>query len=95
MTAMTQETITEAPNVVEPERATEVQVSPRTSPVIAVDVNLVEVDTEKDAEALKRATVTTEELGTEPEKTDQYNRYVLSGKGETPKQKVNEVVKDI
>ena len=35
------------------------------------------------------------EMGTEPEKVKQYNRYVLSGKGETPKQKVNEVVKDI
>ena len=38
---------------------------------------------------------TTGEMGTEPEKVKQYNRYVLSGKGETPEQKVNEVVKDI
>ena len=26
---------------------------------------------------------------------DQYSRYVLSGKGETPEQKVNEAVKDL
>ena len=34
-------------------------------------------------------------MGAKPEKVEQYNRYILSGKGETPKQKVNQVVKDI
>ena len=29
------------------------------------------------------------------EKTDLYNHYVLSGKGDTPEQKVNEAVKDL
>ena len=36
-----------------------------------------------------------EEQGPEAEKTDPYNRYVLSGKGDTPEQKVNEAVKDL
>ena len=36
-----------------------------------------------------------EEQSTDTEKMDLYNRYVLSGKGDTSEQKVNEVVKDL
>ena len=53
---------------------------------------------EKDAEASRKTRETgveTEELGTRPKKSEQYNRYKLSGKGETPGKKVNEGIKDI
>ena len=63
--------------------------------MIEVDVNPVEVDIEKDAEVSKRVTEMTEELGTEFEKANQYSWYVLSGKGETPEQKVIKAVKDL
>ena len=96
MTATTQETTTRMTGMAEQERTTEVQVTPRMPLVVEVDTNLgKEVDIEKDAETSKKATKTTGEMGTKPEKVEQYNRYVLSGKGETPEQKVNEAVKDI
>ena len=95
MTAVLQEVITETPNITRPEETTVVQVLPRTSPAIKVNVDSVEVDIEKDAEAPQRVTEMTEELGTELEKADQYSQYVLSGKGDTPEQKINEAVKDL
>ena len=96
MTATTQETATRMMGMAELERTTEVQVTSGMPPVVVVDINLEkEVDTEKDAGTSKKAMKTTGEMGAKPEKVKQYNRYVLSGKGETPKQKVNEVVKDI
>ena len=96
MTATTQETATRMTDVTEQERTTEVQITARTLPVVEIDTNLEEeVDIENYAETSKRATKTTSEMGAKPEKVKQYNRYVLTGKGETPKQKVNEVVKDI
>ena len=90
MTAVPQETITETPSITGPERTTVVQVSPGMSLVIEVNV-----DIEKDAELPQQITEMTEELGTELEKADQYSWYVLSGKGDTPEQKVNEAVKDL
>ena len=94
--ATTQETTTRATDVAEKERTTEVQVTPGTLPVVKIDTNLEkEIDIEKDTEMSKKATKTTGEMGTKPEKVKQYNRYVISGKEETPKQKVNEAVKDI
>ena len=96
MTATTQESATRMMGVAEQERITEVQVTPETPPVVEVDTNLEkEVDIEKVAEMSKKAMKTTGEMGADPEKVKQYNRYVLSGKGETPEQKVNEAVKDI
>ena len=96
MTATTQEATTRMTGVAEQERTTEVQVTSGTSPVVEIDANLEkEVDIEKDTEMSKKAMKTTGEMGAKLEKVKQYNRYVLSGKGESPKQKVNEVAKDI
>ena len=84
MTATTQETATRGTDVTEQERTTEVQVTPGMLPVVEVDTNLEEeIDIEKDAEMSKRATKTTSETGIE-----QYNRYVLSGKGEISNKKL-------
>ena len=96
MTAMTQETATRVTDMAGQERTTGVQVTPGTLPVVEIDTNLEEeIDIEKDTETSKRVTETTGETGIKPEKVEQYNRYVLSGKGGTPEQKVNEVLKDI
>ena len=96
LTATAQETATRTTGMAEQERTTEVPITPRTPWVVKVDTNLEkEINIDKDAETSKKVTKTTGETGTKPEKVKQYNRYVLSGKGETPKQKVNEVVKDI
>ena len=54
-----------------------------------MNVDPVGVDIEKDAEAPQWVTEMAEELGTELKKADQYSWYVLSGKGDTPEQKVN------
>ena len=57
-----------------------------------------EIEIEKDAEASKKskeADVETKGSGTKLERTEQYNKYKLTGSGETPEQKVNEGIKDI
>ena len=95
ITAVSQEVITEAPNITRPEETTVVQFSLRMSPVTETSVGTIEVDIEKDAEVPQQVTEMTEELGTEMEKADQYSRYVLSGKENTPEQKVNKAVKDL
>ena len=96
MTATSQESATTTTGMAEQERTTEVPITPGMLPVVEVDTNLEkEINIEKDAEMSMKVTKTTAEMGAEPEKVKQYNRYVLSGKGETPKQKVNEAVKDI
>ena len=50
MTAVSQEVITEAPNITKPEETTVVQVSLRMSPATEMSVGPIEVDIEKDAE---------------------------------------------
>ena len=73
----------------EQERTTEIPITPRMPLLVEVDTNLEkEINVEKDAETSKKVTKTTGEMGADPEKVEQYNRYVLSGKGETPEQKV-------
>ena len=89
----------EATTSTEQKRTTETQNTPKTLPVVELDtVPEEEIDVEKDAQASRKtreARVETKEFGTRPEKTEQYNRYELSGKGKTPEQKVNEGIKDI
>ena len=67
----------------------------RVTPPVPVDVDAGEVDLEKDAETSKKTSEPTEEQGPVIEKTDPCNHYVLSGKADTPEQKVNEAVKDL
>ena len=75
------------------------QTTPRTPLVVELDTApKAEIYTEKDAEASKRSReveVNTEGSGMKPEKAEQYNKYELTGSGETPEQKVNEGIKDI
>ena len=49
---------------------------------------------ERDAEVSEKTPEPVKELSPETEKTDSYQQYVMTGKGETPEQKVNEAVKE-
>ena len=84
MTVAPQQDILEMPRVSEPERVNATSTELRVTPPVPVDVDAGEVDLEKDAETSKKTSEPTEEQGHEAEKTDPYNRYVLSGIGDTP-----------
>ena len=75
----------EAPQVPEP------QVTPMTPKRAEAE----KVDLEKDAEASRKTTETEKELSPEAERTNSYQCYVMSGKGDTPEQKVNEAIKEL
>ena len=93
MTAAPQGDIPEMPRVSELERVTASK--PRVTPPVPIDVDSGEADLERDAETSKKTSEPTEEQGPEAEKTDPYNCYVFSGKGDTLEQKVSEAVKDL
>ena len=95
MTVAPQQDILEMPCVTKLERVTATSTEPRVTPPVPVDVDAGEMDLEKDMETSKKTSESTEEQGPEAEKTDPYNCYVLSGKGDMPEQKVNEAVKDL
>ena len=50
---------------------------------------------ERDAEAFGKTSKPVEEPSPETERTNSYQHYVMSGKGDTPEQKVNEAVKEL
>ena len=54
-----------------------------------------EINLEKDAEASGKTTEPEKELSSEAERTDSYQHYVMSGKEDTPEQKVNEVIREL
>ena len=54
-----------------------------------------EIDLERDAEVSRKTAKPVKEPSPETERTNSYQRYVMSGKGDTPEQKVNEAVKEL
>ena len=98
-TTSVQISVSEAMTSTKQERITETLATPKTPPVVELDtVPKEKINVEKDAQAsreTREAGVETEESETRPEKTELYNRYELSGKGETSEQKVNKGIKDI
>ena len=54
-----------------------------------------EIDLEKDAEASGKAIEPEKEPSPEVERTNSYQHYIISGKGDMPEQKVNEAVKEL
>ena len=50
---------------------------------------------ERDAEASRKTPEPVKEPSPETEKTNSYQQYVMTGKGDTPEQKVNEAVKEL
>ena len=83
------------PQVSEQERETtrtaELQITPLTSG--RADVG--EVNLERDVKTSGKTPEPVKEPSTETEKTDSYQHYIMTGKGDTPEQKVYEAVKDL
>ena len=81
----------EGPRVQEAPRVSEPQVTPMTPKGTQAE----EIDLEKDAEASRKTIEPEKEPSPEVERTDSYQHYIMSGKGDTPEQKVNKVVKEL
>ena len=58
-----------------------------------MDVGVVNL--ERDAETSGKTPEPVKEPSPETEKTDSYQHYIMTGKGNTPEQKVNKAVKDL
>ena len=54
-----------------------------------------EIDLERDAEASRKTPEPVKEPSPETERTNSYQHYVMTGKGDTPEQKVNKAVKEL
>ena len=54
-----------------------------------------EVNSERDAETSRKTPEPVKEPSPETEKTDSYQHYIMTRKGDTLEQKVNEAVKDL
>ena len=67
----------------------------RTLPMTPKRAQTEEIDLEKDVEASGKTIEPEKEPSPEAERTDSYQQYVMSGKGDMPEQKVNEVVKEL
>ena len=68
---------------------------PQVTPMTSKRAEAEKADLEKDAEASGKTTEPEKEPSPEAERTDSYQCYVMSGKGDTPEQKVNKVVKEL
>ena len=68
---------------------------PQVTPTTSERSEAEEIDLERDAEASGKIPKPVKELSPETERTDSYQCYVMSGKGDTPEQKVNEAVKEL
>ena len=68
---------------------------PQVTPTTPKRTQAEEIDLEKDAEASKKTIEPEKEPSPEAERTNSYQRYVMSRKGDTPEQKVNKVVKEL
>ena len=78
--------VPEMPRVLEQERETTRTAEPQVTPSTSGRAEEGEINLEREP---------VQELSPETEKTDSYQHYVMTGKGETLKQKVNEAVKDL
>ena len=68
---------------------------PQVTPLTSRRAEVEEIDLERDAEASRKTPEPVKEPNPETEKTDSYQHYVMTGKGDTPEQKVNEAVKEL
>ena len=79
----------------EQERESTRTVEPQVTPSTSGRAEVEEIVLERDAEASGKTPEPVKELSPETEKTDSYQQYVMTGKGDTPVQKVNKVVKEL
>ena len=81
----------EAPQVQEAPQVLEPQVTPTTPKRAQAE----EIDLEKDAEASGKTIEPEKEPSPEVKRTNSYQCYIMSGKGDMPEQKVNKAVKEL
>ena len=67
---------------------------PQVTPTTPKRAEAEEIDLERDAEASGRTPEPVKEPSPETERTDSCQHYEMSGKGDTPEQKVNKAVKE-
>ena len=68
---------------------------PQATPTTPERAQSEEIDLEKDAEASGKTIESEKEPSPEAERIDSYQCYIMTGKGDTPEQKVNEAVKEL
>ena len=68
---------------------------PQVTPMTPERAQAEEIDFEKDVEASGKTIELEKEPSPEAGRTDSYQCYVMSGKGDTPEQKVNKAVKEL
>ena len=79
----------------EQERESTRTVEPQVAPSTSGRAEVEEIDLERDAEPSRKTPEPVKEPSLETEKTHSYQQYVMTGKGDTPEQKVNKVVKEL
>ena len=79
----------------EQEKETTKTAEPQVTPLNSGRADVGEVSLERDAETSGKTPEPVKELSPETEKTNSYQHYIMTGKGDTPEQKVNEAVKDL
>ena len=79
----------------EQERETTRTAEPQLTPSTSGRADVGEVNLERDAETSRKTLEPVKEPSPETEKTDSYQHYIMTGKGDTPEQKVNEAVTDL
>ena len=68
---------------------------PQVTPSTTRRAEIEEIDLERDAEVSRKTLEPVKEPSQETERTDYYQCYVMSGKEDTPEQKVNKAVKEL
>ena len=68
---------------------------PQATPMTSKRAQSEEIDLEKDAEASGKTIESEKEPSPEAKRIDSYQHYIMTGKGDTPEQKVNEAVKEL
>ena len=66
------------------ERESTRMVEPQITPLTSRRAEVEEIDLERDAEASRKTPEPVKESSPETEKTDSYQQYVMTGKGDTP-----------
>ena len=85
----------ETPQVSEQERETTRTAEPQATPLTSGRVEVGEINLERDAETSRKTPEPVKEPSLETEKTNSYQHYVMTGKGDAPEQKVNKAVKEL
>ena len=68
---------------------------PQVTPTTPKRAEMEEIDLERDAEASGKTPKPVKEPSPETQRTNSYQHYVMSGKGDTPEQKVNKAIKEL